>query len=247
MQPRPDSQTRLLSWYWLDEASLLPVLLLDPRPGCTVLDMCAAPGGKSLMLASMLFARQTPPQSTAADWQDVSSAKLIAQLDTAGIQEAGRVTGRQDSGSPQSQAQDQEATPLQQNVPDSTERNSHSPQVSHGPDNSAASHTEQAQSHTQQSVSDQLAEMRVCADNEESVIQSQSTSNSNIPASLAAQHGQNSAASGSLTCNELDPSRRSRLHNVMNLYLPPPLMRKVRSHVASAMHAVPLARTDPLV
>ena len=244
MQPRPDSQSRLLSWYWLDEASLLPVLLLDPRPGCTVLDMCAAPGGKSLMLASMLFAQQTPPHITAADWQAVSSAKLIAQLDTAGIQEAERVTGRQDSRSPQSQAQDQEATPLQQNVPDSTERNSHSPQVSHGPDNSAASHTEQAQSHT---VSDQLAGMRVSADNEESVTQSQSASNSNIPASLAAQHGQNAAALGSLTCNELDPSRRSRLHNVMNLYLPPPLMRKVRSHVASAMHAVLLARTDPQV
>ncbi|XP_078417037.1 5-cytosine rRNA methyltransferase NSUN4 [Cetorhinus maximus] len=46
---RPDS-LRLLEYYLMDAASLLPVLVLDVQPGHTVLDLCAAPGGKSLAL-----------------------------------------------------------------------------------------------------------------------------------------------------------------------------------------------------
>jgi 16S rRNA C967 or C1407 C5-methylase (RsmB/RsmF family) len=40
--------------YFLDEASLAGVSQLDVQPGMQVLDMCAAPGGKSLVLASRL-------------------------------------------------------------------------------------------------------------------------------------------------------------------------------------------------
>ncbi|KAL0048518.1 hypothetical protein WJX82_004983 [Trebouxia sp. C0006] len=86
-QPTSDAQSRLLSWYWLDEASLLPALMLDPKPGHTVLDMCAAPGGKSLTLASMLFGQQrsTPTASLAAEPSGQPSAQsLTADLDRQG-------------------------------------------------------------------------------------------------------------------------------------------------------------------
>ncbi|NXG61587.1 NSUN4 methyltransferase, partial [Hemiprocne comata] len=38
----------LLSYYLMDAASLLPVLALNVQPGDFVLDLCAAPGGKTL-------------------------------------------------------------------------------------------------------------------------------------------------------------------------------------------------------
>ncbi len=41
------------------EASLLPVRLLDPQPGEGVLDVCAAPGGKTAQIAVALGGRGT--------------------------------------------------------------------------------------------------------------------------------------------------------------------------------------------
>nr|XP_033772460.1 5-methylcytosine rRNA methyltransferase NSUN4 isoform X2 [Geotrypetes seraphini] len=49
---RLDSMGRL-SHYLMDAASLLPVLALDVQPGDEVLDLCAAPGGKTLALLQM--------------------------------------------------------------------------------------------------------------------------------------------------------------------------------------------------
>ena len=43
-----------LSYYLLDAASILPVLALDVGPSCTVLDMCAAPGGKTFLIGQLL-------------------------------------------------------------------------------------------------------------------------------------------------------------------------------------------------
>lgn len=47
--PRPD-RTGLLGYYLMDAASLLPCLALDVQEGHNVLDLCAAPGGKTLAL-----------------------------------------------------------------------------------------------------------------------------------------------------------------------------------------------------
>lgn len=45
---------QLLQPYFLDEASVIAALALPVKHGDTVLDMCAAPGGKSLVLAGEL-------------------------------------------------------------------------------------------------------------------------------------------------------------------------------------------------
>ncbi|NXR77734.1 NSUN4 methyltransferase, partial [Pycnonotus jocosus] len=51
---RPDS-LGLLNYYLMDAASLLPVLALNVQPGDFVLDLCAAPGGKTLALLQTGF------------------------------------------------------------------------------------------------------------------------------------------------------------------------------------------------
>lgn len=38
------------SWWLLDGGSIVPVLALNMQPGDSILDMCAAPGGKSLLI-----------------------------------------------------------------------------------------------------------------------------------------------------------------------------------------------------
>ena len=64
----------LLPYYLLDAASLLPVLALGVRAGDKVLDLCAAPGGKSVAIAQFLFG------SLPTDDADSSSALPIGLL-----------------------------------------------------------------------------------------------------------------------------------------------------------------------
>ena len=52
--PQADRAGGLMTHWNLDAASLLAVSVLGPKPGDKVLDLCAAPGGKSVALAQLL-------------------------------------------------------------------------------------------------------------------------------------------------------------------------------------------------
>lgn len=50
----------LLGYYLMDAASVLPCLALDVQEGHNVLDLCAAPGGKTLaLLQSQAIGKRT--------------------------------------------------------------------------------------------------------------------------------------------------------------------------------------------
>ncbi|XP_011258246.1 5-methylcytosine rRNA methyltransferase NSUN4 isoform X1 [Camponotus floridanus] len=61
--------TGVLDYYLLDGASVLPVLALDLQPGDAMLDMCAAPGGKTLSALQTLL-----PHTIVAN--DVSQSRV---------------------------------------------------------------------------------------------------------------------------------------------------------------------------
>uniref|UniRef100_A0A336M2M2 CSON000919 protein n=1 Tax=Culicoides sonorensis TaxID=179676 RepID=A0A336M2M2_CULSO len=54
-KPPQRGLTGVFSHYLLDGSSLLPVLALDIKPGDKILDSCAAPGGKSLVITQTLY------------------------------------------------------------------------------------------------------------------------------------------------------------------------------------------------
>ncbi len=215
-QPTSDAQSRLLSWYWLDEASLLPALMLDPKPGHTGLDMCAAPGGKSLMLASMLFDQQrhAPAAAPAAESSGQPSAQsLTTDLD------------RQGPAADANHTQHAAASASELSLPDGSAEQALPAlqEASNGTDNTQQAAI--AAAPLAEQPTPDLADVRVSTP-------AASNSILNLPATLSAQHGQHTAAVGSLTCNELDPSRKSRLQIVMDSYLPPALKKRVRSELS---------------
>lgn len=52
--PQPDFNN-LLNYYCIDGASVLPVIALDIKKDDTVLDLCASPGGKTLVMLQSLL------------------------------------------------------------------------------------------------------------------------------------------------------------------------------------------------
>ncbi len=66
-------------WWVQDAAAALPARLLDVRPGERVLDLCAAPGGKTLQLAA------TGAEVTAVDISAPRMARIEANLKRTGL------------------------------------------------------------------------------------------------------------------------------------------------------------------
>ncbi len=70
-------------WWVQDSAAALPALLLQPKAGETVLDMCAAPGGKTMQLASAgatVTALDASESRLARVRENLSRTKLSARL-----------------------------------------------------------------------------------------------------------------------------------------------------------------------
>ena len=53
--PQIDTEHSKLAYYLMDLSSLMPVLALDVQSSDFILDMCAAPGGKSLAIAMQML------------------------------------------------------------------------------------------------------------------------------------------------------------------------------------------------
>lgn len=97
--PPTDADAGLSTHYWLDPASLLPPLLLGVQPGQQVLDMCAAPGGKSLVLAHLLFAAQHAAAAAPAGGPG-DCASATQGSGSRGSQEGGARRGAFDADAP---------------------------------------------------------------------------------------------------------------------------------------------------
>ena len=78
MESTPQSNG-LMDFYRMDPASILPALALEVSSGNQVMDMCAAPGGKTLILAEALSIEGT---LTANEWSRSRKERLRSVLKT---------------------------------------------------------------------------------------------------------------------------------------------------------------------
>jgi hypothetical protein len=200
----------------MDFAAVLPPLLLAPQPHHAVLDMCAAPGGKSLVLALQLLkgvpAEQQPEPSNAA-----AVGLTTGLLEQLALQEPQEIQQQplQDAALHDKQVAAQE---LQQNLQvdgaqlDATGNPAADPPVS------------QQQLPEQAGAAGTHSSSNAASDDEEL------DDDAAAAGCAAASSGRASGTQqpGRLVCNELDPMRRQRLGSIIAAYLPSSLRRRVR-------------------
>ena len=205
--------------YWLDLASLLPPLLLDVRLGHSILDMCAAPGGKSVALAMLLFASQACTSAVAQSRQAESHVPLTS-AHLAGGQQAqlhgcpasaadGAVPAQLPHGCSLSDAEAVAAPPLQAGT---------------------SSHAADAKQPHTDPLQESSGQQQALA-----ATDSPSAAGCPSPDSAVEQEGSHAAVQelyqlqqGRLVCNELDAKRRDRLQLVLREYLPQHVRQRVR-------------------
>lgn len=73
-----------------DESAALPSLLVDPRPGETVLDLCAAPGGKTTAMAELM---KNQGEIIAVDRYEAKIAQIRGAAERLGLRNITAVTG----------------------------------------------------------------------------------------------------------------------------------------------------------
>lgn len=214
--PPPDCPyTQLRQFYWMDFASVLPPLLLAPQPHHAVLEMCAAPGGMSLVLAQQLLKgvpAQQPQQSSAGAVG--LSTGLLEQL---ALQEQQQQQPLQD----QDHEQPEQQPELEQ------ERLAEAPQLDSVQQptevhvaGSSTSEQQQQQQAPAADAEDRPSSSDAGSDGEDDAATGSTPSSAGY-ASGAQQPGR-------LVCNEMDPNRRQRLSAVLAAYLPGSLRRRVR-------------------
>ena len=205
--------------YWLDLASLLPPLLLDVRPGHSILDMCAAPGGKSVALAMLLFASQSGTSAGAQSRQANSCAPSTAAHLAGGQQQ-------QLHGCPASAAEGAAPAQLPHGCSPSDAEAVAAMPLATGTSSSAADAKRPHTDPLQESSGQQLAP---------AATEPLATAGCQSPDSPGEQEGSHAAAQalhqlqqGRLVCNELDAKRRDRLQHVLREYLPQHVRQRVR-------------------
>lgn len=236
--------TSLKQFYWIDLASVLPALLLGVQPHHAVLDMCAAPGGKSLVLAMQLLlgssstvgqlpAGQHCAGAAAAaavgerDRQPEEPADIAAMPQQAmtGSSLTADILASLSIGQPEGSAScsDEGQVAL---LPGEGQHQPPSPQQQQSIDAADAAPGNGVHTPNAPDVSNQVNDAANSSSGSSSCaagywpdINSTET---------AGKKGAGSSGGGRLVCNELDATRRSRLSGLLADYIPGSLRRHVR-------------------